>query len=330
MSEVTAIEDATAFQDHLNALPSSALLVTYFHAPWAVPCAQMSAVLEALAATYSPSDPVNISFISIDAEELPDIAEEHEVSAVPFIVLRRDGKTLDTVSGSDAVKVREAIEKQMNSSTKATHQLPPAQKVTRPAQQPDPPAAQKSVQSAADLPTATTNGTTAPNGAPGTKNLSAYAPSTNDAPTAPAFSSSAIDPTKSANEDGQLSEELNTRLSQLVKAAPAMLFMKGTPSAPQCGFSRQLVSILRENGVRYGFFNILADEEVRQGLKTYADWPTFPQLWLGGDLIGGLDIVKEELENDSDFFGEYTVEGAGRNKGGPAAPEQQARPAATA
>jgi Glutaredoxin len=70
-------------------------------------------------------------------------------------------------------------------------------------------------------------------------------------------------------------EDLNTRLGKLVKAAPVMLFMKGTPSAPQCGFSRKLVGILREKNVRYGFFNILADDDVRQGLKTFSDWPTY-------------------------------------------------------
>jgi len=102
-------------------------------------------------------------------------------------------------------------------------------------------------------------------------------------------------------------EELNNRLAELVKAAPVMLFMKGTPSAPQCGFSRTLVGLLREKGVRYGFFNILADEEVRQGLKVFSNWPTFPQLYRDGELVGGLDIVKEELENDADFFAQYTV-----------------------
>lgn len=55
--------------------------------------------------------------------------------------------------------------------------------------------------------------------------------------------------------------------------------------------SRQLVALLRERSVRYGFFNILADDEVRQGLKEFADWPTFPQLWVDGELVGGLDIV---------------------------------------
>ncbi|KAJ2968748.1 hypothetical protein NUW58_g10153 [Xylaria curta] len=86
-----------------------------------------------------------------------------------------------------------------------------------------------------------------------------------------------------------------------------MLFIKGTPSAPQCGFSRQLVGLLRERSVKYGFFNILADDEVRQGLKEFADWPTYPQLWMDGELVGGLDIIKEELENDPDFLKAHSV-----------------------
>lgn len=89
----------------------------------------------------------------------------------------------------------------------------------------------------------------------------------------------------------EVEEDINTRLGKLVKAAPVMLFMKGTPAEPQCGFSRQLVALLRGKGVRYGFFNILADDEVRQGLKTFSDWPTYPQLYLEGNLVGGLDIV---------------------------------------
>ncbi|XXG98810.1 actin binding protein [Hypoxylon texense] len=102
-------------------------------------------------------------------------------------------------------------------------------------------------------------------------------------------------------------EELNKKLRGLVNAADVMLFMKGTPGEPQCGFSRQMVGILRERSVKYGFFNILADDDVRQGLKVFADWPTYPQLWVAGELVGGLDIVKEELENDPDFFKKYSV-----------------------
>ena len=81
-----------------------------------------------------------------------------------------------------------------------------------------------------------------------------------------------------------------------------MLFMKGSPSSPQCGFSRQLVAILREHQVRFGFFDILKDDSVRQGLKKFSDWPTFPQLYINGEFQGGLDIIKENLEEDDQFF----------------------------
>lgn len=97
-------------------------------------------------------------------------------------------------------------------------------------------------------------------------------------------------------------EELNERLKKLTAAAPVMLFMKGSPSSPQCGFSRQMVAILREHEVRFGFFDILKDDSVRQGLKTFSDWPTFPQLYVNGEFQGGLDIIKESLEEDPDFF----------------------------
>ncbi|KAI3931686.1 hypothetical protein MKW92_037834 [Papaver armeniacum] len=72
-----------------------------------------------------------------------------------------------------------------------------------------------------------------------------------------------------------------------------MLFMKGTPNEPRCGFSSKVVNALKEDGVNFGSFDILTNEEVRQGLKTYSNWPTFPQLYYKGELIGGCDIVLE-------------------------------------
>lgn len=108
-------------------------------------------------------------------------------------------------------------------------------------------------------------------------------------------------------------EQLNARLEKLTTAAPIMLFMKGTPSAPQCGFSRQMVAILREHQVRFGFFDILKDDSVRQGLKTFSDWPTFPQLYIGGVFQGGLDIIKENLSEDELFF-EHALEEANNSK----------------
>uniref|UniRef100_A0A3Q3FSV8 Glutaredoxin 3 n=1 Tax=Labrus bergylta TaxID=56723 RepID=A0A3Q3FSV8_9LABR len=94
----------------------------------------------------------------------------------------------------------------------------------------------------------------------------------------------------------------NQRLKKLINAAPCMLFMKGSAQDPRCGFSRQIVALLKTHGIQFSSFDILSDEEVRQGLKAYSNWPTYPQLYANGELVGGLDIVKElaesgELEN---------------------------------
>ncbi|KAJ4803437.1 Monothiol glutaredoxin-S17 protein [Rhynchospora pubera] len=88
-------------------------------------------------------------------------------------------------------------------------------------------------------------------------------------------------------------ETLEDRLKHLVSSSPVMLFMKGTPDAPKCGFSTKVVNALREEEVEFGSFDILSDEEVRQGLKSFSNWPTYPQLYYKGELIGGCDIVLE-------------------------------------
>ncbi|QSL64684.1 hypothetical protein MERGE_001986 [Pneumocystis wakefieldiae] len=87
--------------------------------------------------------------------------------------------------------------------------------------------------------------------------------------------------------------DLNTQLKKLIEAEPIMLFMKGTPTSPKCGFSKQIVDILNEHHIKYGFFNILADDKIRAGLKEYSDWPTYPQLYIRGNFCGGLDVVRE-------------------------------------
>jgi len=86
---------------------------------------------------------------------------------------------------------------------------------------------------------------------------------------------------------------LEDRLKALISSAPVMLFMKGTPDAPRCGFSSKVVNALKKEGISFGSFDILSDEEVRQGLKTYSNWPTFPQLYYKSELIGGCDIILE-------------------------------------
>jgi len=97
----------------------------------------------------------------------------------------------------------------------------------------------------------------------------------------------------SAETKDQKQDNINVRLKKLINVAPVMLFIKGSPSVPKCGFSRQIVEILQSNNIPFASFDILSDEEVRAGLKTYSDWPTYPQLYVNGVLMGGLDIVKE-------------------------------------
>jgi Grx4 family monothiol glutaredoxin len=93
-------------------------------------------------------------------------------------------------------------------------------------------------------------------------------------------------------------EDLNSRLKRLLSSAPCLLFMKGTPEEPKCGFSKQMVALLKEANIQFSTFDILTDEEVRQGLKTYSNWPTYPQLYANGELLGGLDIVKELIASN--------------------------------
>ncbi|KAJ4295809.1 glutaredoxin [Collariella sp. IMI 366227] len=267
MSTIKDITSVEGWEHHASSLAPSTLLIASFYAPWAAPliasfyapwaapCAQMNTVLSTLASEYPVTEPLSTSWVKINAEEVSDISEAYNVTAVPFLVLIRNGEVLETVSGSSAVKVRDAIERH----ARASGTVPAA-----------------------------TNGPAA------------------------ATASGNIRGEVTMEEDPEVKkQELFRRLGDLVKAAPVMLFMKGTPSEPKCGFSRQLVGILRDNAVKYGFFNILADDEVRQGLKEFADWPTFPQLWVDGELVGGLDIVKEELDSNADFLKPYSVKANG-------------------
>jgi monothiol glutaredoxin len=81
-----------------------------------------------------------------------------------------------------------------------------------------------------------------------------------------------------------------------VKSSDVVLFLKGTPQFPQCGFSGQVVQVLDYLGVEYRAINVLADADIRQGIKDYSNWPTIPQLYVKGEFIGGCDIVREMFQ----------------------------------
>ena len=91
--------------------------------------------------------------------------------------------------------------------------------------------------------------------------------------------------------------EVTDRIKALLASQPVILFMKGTPAFPQCGFSGRAVQILQHCGVPFAHFNIFEDPELREALKTYSNWPTFPQLYLEGELVGGSDIMMDLLQS---------------------------------
>ena len=92
--------------------------------------------------------------------------------------------------------------------------------------------------------------------------------------------------------------DVKDRIHQQVTSNPIVLYMKGTPQFPQCGFSATVAEILRRSGVdNYVAVNVLEDPEIRQGIKDYANWPTIPQLYVNGEFVGGCDIVREMYES---------------------------------
>ena len=94
-----------------------------------------------------------------------------------------------------------------------------------------------------------------------------------------------------------MNENIKERINDIVKKNEVCLFMKGTPEVPQCGFSLAVSNMLKHLEVNFTGINVLEDQEIREGIKAYSDWPTIPQLYIKNEFIGGCDIVKEMFEN---------------------------------
>jgi monothiol glutaredoxin len=91
--------------------------------------------------------------------------------------------------------------------------------------------------------------------------------------------------------------DVSDRIRKELGSAPVVLFMKGTPEFPQCGFSAQTVAALRNLGAKFHYVNIFDDPELREALKRFSNWPTYPQLYVNGELVGGCDIALEMYRN---------------------------------
>ena len=107
-----------------------------------------------------------------------------------------------------------------------------------------------------------------------------------------------------------MTDAVQTSIDNAVKGNDVLLFMKGTPTFPQCGFSSVVVQVLDYLGVEYQAVNVLENQDVREGVKAYSDWPTIPQLYVKGEFVGGCDIVKEMFEAGElkEYFDEKGIE----------------------
>ncbi|HEX2526782.1 MAG TPA: Grx4 family monothiol glutaredoxin [Geminicoccus sp.] len=91
--------------------------------------------------------------------------------------------------------------------------------------------------------------------------------------------------------------DIANKIREQITTDPVVLYMKGTPVFPMCGFSAAVVQILSQTGVKFQTYNVLDDADLRQGLKEFSNWPTFPQLYVDGELVGGCDIVREMYQS---------------------------------
>ncbi|MGD8379543.1 MAG: Grx4 family monothiol glutaredoxin [Gammaproteobacteria bacterium] len=91
--------------------------------------------------------------------------------------------------------------------------------------------------------------------------------------------------------------DVTARIKEQLGSHPILLYMKGSPDFPQCGFSARTAQILKACGRDFAYVNILEDQELREGLKTYSNWPTYPQLYVNGELVGGCDIIIDLFES---------------------------------
>lgn len=297
------------------------LVVLFFSAEWSEESKLMSDVVVEML----KSSQINQStrFIQLDAEQFEDISLNYAVEAVPTFVFLRNKDILQRVVGADAVTLRKQVEQasQVAQTFVATNVKPDlntrlenlinqAPVVLFMKGSPQEPRCGFSRQTIEILknencPFSYYDILSDNEVREGLKKFSNW-------PTYPQLYMKGeliggLDIIKEMVESGEFKsmipaakeeETLNDRLKKLLKRSKIMLFMKGNPSQPQCGFSRTIVGILNETGHKYDSFDILSDEEVRAGLKVFSNWPTYPQLYVDGELVGGLDIVKELVQQN--------------------------------
>uniref|UniRef100_A0A1B0GS58 Glutaredoxin 3 n=1 Tax=Mus musculus TaxID=10090 RepID=A0A1B0GS58_MOUSE len=307
---VVEVGSAQQFEELLR-LKTKSLLVVHFWAPWAPQCVQMNDVMAELAKEHP-----HVSFVKLEAEAVPEVSEKYEISSVPTFLFFKNSQKVDRLDGAHAPELTKKVQRHVSSGAfppstnehlkedlslrlkKLTHAAPCMLFMKGTPQEPRCGFSKQMVEilhkhniqfSSFDI-------FSDEEVRQGLKTYSNW-------PTYPQlYVSGELIGGLDIIKELEASEELDTicpkapkleeRLKVLTNKASVMLFMKGNKQEAKCGFSKQILEILNSTGVEYETFDILEDEEVRQGLKTFSNWPTYPQLYVRGDLVGGLDIVK--------------------------------------
>ncbi|CAH2322880.1 glutaredoxin-3 [Pelobates cultripes] len=294
----------------------NSLLVVHFWAQWAPQCSQMNEVMEELA-----KDQPQVTFVRLEAEAIPEVSEKYEITSVPTFLFFKNSQKIDRLDGAHAPELTKRVQRHAASAsfTSAPESAPKEDITVRlkklinaapcmlfmkgSAQEPRCGFSKQivAILNNRKIQFSTFDILSDEEVRQSLKTFSNW-------PTYPQLYVNGeliggLDIVKELEASGELDttcpkvQSLEERLKSLLNKAPVMLFMKGSKQIAKCGFSRQILEVMNNTGVDFATFDILEDEEVRQGLKTFSNWPTYPQLYVNGELIGGLDIVKELKES---------------------------------
>ncbi|KAF7656815.1 hypothetical protein LDENG_00035910 [Lucifuga dentata] len=300
MANVVEATTQQQFEDYLSKA-GECLTVVHFQAAWAPQCGQMNEVMTELAKEHK-----HTTFMKLEAEAVPDVSEKYEISSVPTFLFFKGGQKVDQLDGAHAPDLTKTVQRLATAGgpSRAGKGSPTQEDLNKRLKKlinaapcvlfmkgfPQEPRCGFSRQIVALLKEHNIQ-------------FSSFDILSDEELYVNGELVGGLDIVKELAESGELENTcpkavtLEQRLKSYINQSPVMLFIKGNKEAAKCGFSRQILELLNGTGVDYDTFDILQDEEVRQGLKTYSNWPTYPQLYVKGELIGGLDIVKELKES---------------------------------
>lgn len=291
------------------------ILVLHFTASWSEPCKTITASLNALSQKYAV-----LSVHQVDTEKVSKFSEAQNIESVPTCLVYHKSLLKETIAGLNVPKIAKAVEKLASECGDVLQPEKPKEDINKRCERltkmakcvvfikgtPQAPKckftrAMMEMFANRDIDFSYFDILSDNEVREGLKKYAEW-------PTYPQVWHEGellggLDIMKEMDESGELVKTLpvkltlDTRLKNLMNSHKIMLFMKGNPTEPRCGFSKTTVALLAEYSPDYKTFDILSDNEVREGLKVYSEWPTFPQLYVEGELIGGLDIMKEMHES---------------------------------